>query len=171
MHHENEFGSDRPDDQPFHIADRLLHLVSQQPDACVVIFGSPEGGCGAYGRLGVDTWNSIEVRFFGWPRLVPGDELEEVEAVEALRRSGFRFDGTDWVWTRAYDPRLVPVAAHASQRVLAESWSIRAGCSGDSFLTLRLLDTSEVLAVAAGTLCAWCVGDCTERWGHDETER
>lgn len=156
---------------PPYFADRILSIVADRPDGCVVMFASTEDGCGSYGRLSVDPWNSIEVRFFGWPRLVPDDPLEELPATETLERMGFRFDGTDWVWRRAYDPRLVPVAAHASQRGLIETWKLRPGPEGDALLTFRALDTSEVLSVAAGSLCAWCVGDCTEQRGHDETGR
>lgn len=154
-------------DQPFHFADRMLAIVAGQPDGCVVMLSSTEGGCGSYGRLSIDPCNTVEVRFFGWPRVVPGDPLEDTVATEALERIGLRFDGTDWVWVRAYDPRLVPVAAHAAQRSISEAWNLHPGGSGEAFITFRLLDTSEVLSIAAGSLCAWCAGDCTEAMRHD----
>lgn len=158
-------------DRPFHFADRLLEIVAQQPDGCVVMLTSTEQGCGAYGRVSIDTWNSIEVRFFGWPRLVPDDASEALHATEALERMGFRFDGTDWVWRRAFDPRLVPVAAHAAQRGLSEAWSLQPGGVDDRLVDFRLLDTSEVLSVAAGSLCAWCAGDCSGSEPHGEAGR
>lgn len=158
-------------DRPFHFADRLLEIVAQQPDGCVVMLTSTEQGCGAYGRVSIDTWNSIEVRFFGWPRLVPDDASEALHATEALERMGFRFDGTDWVWRRAFDPRLVPVAAHAAQRGLSEAWSLQPGGADDRLVDFRLLDTSEVLSVAAGSLCAWCAGDCSGSEPHGEAGR
>lgn len=157
MHHQGRATNDRP----FHFADRLLEVVAQEPDGCVVMIATTERGCGSYGRLSVDPLHSIELRLFGWPRLVPGGETEVRAATEALERIGLRFDGIDWVWRRPFDPRLVPVAAHAAQRGLCEAWQLRPGGPDDQLVGFCLLDTSEVLAMAAGSVCGWCGGDCT----------
>lgn len=157
-------------EQPLYFADRILELIAGQPDGCVVMFDSTEGGCGGYGRLAVDPDGVIELRMFGWPRLTPGAPDADVESIVPLARSGLRFDGTDWVWLHAYDPRLVPVAAHAAQRAIADGWHLLAGQWSEVFIKFRLLDPTEVASIAEGSLCAWCAGDCTEARPYDETE-
>lgn len=152
---------------PDHFADRILALAVDQPDGCVVMIETTEQGCGGYGRLSIDAWRTIELRLFGWPRLVPGDDEVDDAAVESLRRLGLSFDGTDWVWTQPYMAELVPVAAHAAQRAISEVWHLHPGHWTDGLVRFRLLDMSEVIAVAAGALCERCVGDC----GHQGSPR
>jgi len=78
------------------VADRVLGALSTSEGAdAVMMLASTEEGCGGYGCVVVDPWESIEVRCFGWPRLEPGNPTVEPAAVASLLRLGFVFDGTD----------------------------------------------------------------------------
>ncbi len=107
------------------VADRVLEAVSENElPVSVVMLASREEDCGGYGRVVIDPWETIEVRFFGWPILTPGHAEERVGAISAMLRLGFVFNGADWIWRKVFVWGLVPVAAHAAARALAEAWTI-----------------------------------------------
>jgi hypothetical protein len=97
----------------------------------------------------------------GWPRLEPANPTAEPAAVAWLLRLGFVLDGTDWVWRRAFLPELVPVAAHAAGRALAEAWALT-GKKADRLLDVKRLDLADVLLRAAGDRCGRCIGEVCE---------
>ncbi len=140
------------------VAARVLDAVLESDQALsVVMLSSAEKGCGAYGRAVIDPWETIEVRFFGWPILTPGGIEERPSALAALLRLGFMFDGADWVWRKAFVPAVVPVAAHAAARALVEAWSISEP-DVDRLVDVKVLDLDEAAQVACGSACARCAG-------------
>ncbi len=143
------------------VAARVLEAVSESKQTMsVVMLGSTEEGCGGYGRLVIDPWAAIEVRFFGWPMLVPGGDGERPDSSAAMRRLGFGFDGTDWVWRKSFLPQLVPVAAHVAVRAMAEAWMIGEG-EADGLVQVYPLDLGEVALIASGLACERCAAGCT----------
>ena len=130
---------------------------------------SAEEACGAYGRVVVAPDHHVEARMFGWPRLTPGDEYEAVSAIAAMLRLGFVYDGTDWIWSRPFLPALVPVAAHAASRAMAEAWEIVEGTSSELLLSVHLLTDNEIAGIVDGSRCEGCANGCG-RVDHEEAE-
>jgi hypothetical protein len=148
------------------ITDLVLELLLEDPEGAVVMLAASDPECGAYGRVTVDPGSVIEVRMFGWPRLTPGHPEEVVGAVGAVLRLGFVYDGRDWVWSKPYMPALLPVAAHAVRRALAEAWEIVNGTWSECLLHVRVLEPAEVEALAKGSACDRCLdGECA---GHPQ---
>lgn len=138
----------------------MLEELHRLPDGGAVIVGTTEEGCGGYGRLIVDPWSYVEARLFGWPTLDPASNEVHVGHVRSMMQLGFEFDGTDWVWRRAFVPELVPVAAHAVERALLEVWELQVGTRAASMVHIRALTDDELAAVVAGTSCTRCLGPC-----------
>ena len=147
------------------LADQVMTHLAECTDGGVVLLASTEQGSGGYGRVVVDPWDEIEVRMFGWPRLTPGRPEEETGAVAAMLRLGFEFDGTDWVWSRAFLPQWLPVAAYAVDRALIDAWSVLAGTWSECLVDIRTLPFETVVDIAAGRCCERCGTDCTGTHG------
>lgn len=146
------------------MADRILLAVAVlDRGSGVILLASTEDGCGGYGRISIDPWSSIEVRMFGWPMLTPGHTDESPKAIGAMLRLGFVYDGVDWLWQRPFMPQLVPVAAHATGRALAEAWTIIGGIETSRLVEVRVLDTEVVDRMAAAETCGRCAAECV---GH-----
>ena len=150
------------------LADQMLSELVTCDDGGVLMLAASEDGCGAYGRIIVDPFGLIEVRMFGWLRLTPGDAEEDVAAVGAMLRLGFVYDGTDWVWTRGFAEVLVPVAAHAAGRALAEAWSINDGNWTECLVAFHLLEREHVIEIAQGHRCERCADCCGRVHEGDE---
>jgi len=142
------------------LADRLLRELARHPGDAAILVCPTAPGHGAYGRLAVCPIDAVEARLFGWPRLSPGHPDEVPAAIGAMLRLGFGFDGTDWVWRRNFRPELVPVAAHALGRALAEAWHLGAHPADERLVTLRPLDHHELAAMAEGIQCERCAQQC-----------
>lgn len=148
------------------LADALLALAAQEPDGAVILLGSATPGAGGYGRLSIDPYGDIELRLFGWPRLTPGHDHHVADATAALARDSFSFDGRDWVWRRPYRALLVPVAAYAAQRALADGWLVVADDLA-SMVRPILLDIVDHALVESGVVCGRCIGDMCVGVPHD----
>lgn len=148
------------------LADQLLALVAQHPDGVVILLGSTRPGTGGYGQLSVDPYGELEVRLFGWPRLTPGHAQHVETATSALAHDGFEFDGRDWVWRRGYRSVLVPVAAYAAQRALADGWLVVVEDLA-SMVRPIVLDLGDLALVEAGVVCGRCIGDACMGVPHD----
>jgi len=151
------------------LADLILQLLVDRPEGGVVQLASAEEACGAYGRVVVAPDHHVEARMFGWPRLTPGDEYEAVSAIAAMLRLGFVYDGTDWIWSRPFLPALVPVAAHAASRAMAEAWEIVEGTSSELLVSVHLLTNDEIAGIVDGSRCERCANGCG-RVDHEEAE-
>lgn len=149
------------------LADRLLEFVYANLDGVSVMIASTVEGTGAYGRLTVDPLHSTEVRLFGWPRLQLRSPQADRSAIASLLRLGFVHLDGDWVWRSAPLPELVPVAAHAAQRALAEAWQIPPQEATPEHIRLYALDGVEIMLIASGVLCSWCAdGECPGATAH-----
>jgi len=152
------------------LADLILELLHDHPEGAALQFASTEEACGGYGRMLIDPAADpddaddhpagIEARIFGWPRLTPGDEHERVGAVAAMLRLGFVYDGRDWTWRRPYMPALVPVAAHAMSRAMAEAWEIVEGDPSGLLVHIHLLEADEIKGMLDGSRCDRCTEQC-----------
>jgi hypothetical protein len=142
------------------LADRLLSELAHHTSDAALLVSPTAPGHGAYGRLAVCPSEAIEARLFGWPRLLPGHPDEVPAAIGVMLHLGFGFDGTDWVWRRPFRPELVPVAAHALGRAMAEAWHIGAHPADERQIVVRHLADHEVAAMAAGIQCERCAHDC-----------
>jgi hypothetical protein len=149
------------------LADLILDLLRDRPEGAALQYASTEEACGGYGRMLVvpggehlEHQGGIEVRIFGWPRLTPGDEYEEVASVAAMLRLGFVYDGHDWTWRRPFMPTLVPVAAHAMSRAMAEAWQIVEGDPTELLVHIHLLDADEIRGMVDGSRCDRCTDQC-----------
>jgi len=99
-----------------------------------VLIGCSTPDIGAYGSVRFDPCDSIEVKIFGWDRLIPGSVEEHTPAIAALLRNRFVFDGYDWVWRRSFTVPMVPVAAHLLALTLIDTWDVHPGSVAESLL-------------------------------------
>ncbi len=150
------------------LADQMLNKLAECDDGGVLMLAATEAGCGAYGRLIFDPWSSIEVRMFGWPRLTPGHADEDTASVAAMLRLGFVYDGTDWVWERPFLAALLPVAAHAAGRALAEAWTVTDGDWTECLFAFHLLPREHVIEIADGKRCERCADSCAQVHDGDQ---
>lgn len=149
------------------LADRLLEYAYANLDGVSVMIASTAAGTGAYGRLTVDPLHSTEVRMFGWPRLQPQSPDADRGATASLLRLGFVLVDGDWAWRAEPRPELVPVAAHAAQRALAEAWRITPQEASPEHIRLYALDGVQIMLIASGVLCSWCAdGECPGATAH-----
>ena len=139
------------------LGQRILAAAAHLPGGeGAVMLGCTTPESGGYGRITIDVFDGIEVRFFGWGNVFPGHADESPRAIGALLRNTFVFDGQDWVWRRSAALRELAVAAHLAVRTLHDVWEIVEGSSD-----CTLVDIYPIELPHDPELCIRCLDiDC-----------